>query len=134
MATLGARLGKVAPGNVEIELPYSEDLVQQHGYLHAGAIATIADSACGYAALGLLGEEFEVLAVEFKINFLAPAKGDLVARAKVLRPGRRISACSCEVIEKASGERVACMLGSIISVKKSWAGGSGFVDSVVDAD
>ncbi len=119
MATLGARLGSIAPGEVEIELPYSQDLVQQHGYLHAGAIATIADSACGYAAMSLLGEDTDVLAIEFKINFLSPAKGDLLARAKVLRSGRRISACSCEVLDHASGEQVAFMVGSIIGIKKS---------------
>ncbi|MHC5063975.1 MAG: PaaI family thioesterase [Planctomycetota bacterium] len=119
MATLGARLGRLAAGEAEIELPFSQDLVQQHGYLHAGAITTIADSACGYAALSLIGGEFEVLAVEFKINFLAPAKGDLIAKAKVLRSGKRITACSCEVVDKEKGDRVAFMLGSIINVKRN---------------
>lgn len=86
-----------------------------------GVISTIADSACGYAAMSLLPEGMDVLAIEFKINFLAPARGDLIARAEVLRSGKRISACTCEVFARtdAGEERVAMMQGSIIARRAS---------------
>ena len=90
MHTLGAELGAVAPGEVEIVLPFRDALTQQHGYLHAAAVTAIADSACGYAALTLMAPGQEVLSVEFKVNLVAPAAGErFVARGRVLRPGRR---------------------------------------------
>ena len=76
MATIGARLRAVSPGRVEIELPFRDDLTQQHGFLHAGIVATLADSACGYAAFSLMSPDASVLSVEFKLNLLAPARGD----------------------------------------------------------
>src|SRR6185436_10572947 len=94
MATLGASLERVDAGEAEIHLPSRADLTQQHGFLHAGIIATILDSACGYAAFSLMSAGSGVLSVEFKINLLAPAEGDLlVARAHVLRAGRTITVC-----------------------------------------
>src|SRR6185503_7902077 len=74
MQTLGATLTLVEPGAIEIELPYRIDLTQQHGFLHAGVIASVLDSACGYAAFSLMPADAEVLSVEFKINLLAPAR------------------------------------------------------------
>lgn len=88
MRTLGARLTRIAPGEVEIELPYREALTQQHGFLHAGVVTAVLDSACGYAAFSLMPPGVGVLSVEFKVNLLAPAKGEeLVARGRVLRAG-----------------------------------------------
>ena len=77
MATLGARLSRVEPGHVEIELPFRPDLTQQHGFLHAGVVTSVMDSACGYAAMSLMEPGAAVLSVEFKVNLLAPARGDL---------------------------------------------------------
>ena len=117
MATLGATLDRVAPGEVEIGVPYRAELCQQNGYLHAGAIASIADSACGYAAFTLSEPDTDVLAVEFKINLMAPARGErFVARARVLRSGRTLSVVLAEVIANGSGTPavVATMLSTII--------------------
>jgi uncharacterized protein (TIGR00369 family) len=99
MATLGARLVRVAPGEVDIELPFDEKLVQQHGYLHAGVTTSIADSACGYAALSLMPDDAAVLSVEYKVNLLAPAKGRrFVAQGRVVKSGRTVSVVRGEVL------------------------------------
>jgi uncharacterized protein (TIGR00369 family) len=113
MRTLGAALTRVAPGEVEITLPFREDLLQQSGFMHAGTIASIADTACGYAALSTMPAGAEVLSVEFKMNLLAPARGDaFVARARVVRSGRTLTVCSADVV---AGETViAAMLGTFI--------------------
>jgi uncharacterized protein (TIGR00369 family) len=116
MTTLGASLELVEPGEVHIALPFSRGLSQQHGYVHAGATATIADSANGYAALTLTPPGYEVLAVEFKINLLAPASASrLLARGRVLRAGRRLTVCLCEVlgVDGEQHELVATMLSTI---------------------
>jgi len=121
MTTLGASLELVRPGEVHITLPFSPALSQQHGYLHAGATAAIADSANGYAALTLTPPGYEVLAVEFKINLLAPARAPrLLARGRVLRAGRRLTVCLAEVlgVDGVEHELVATML-STISVRPS---------------
>src|SRR5262247_914393 len=92
MSLIDARLTRVEPGRIEITLPFRGDLTQQHGYLHAGIITTIADSACGYAALSLMPSDSEVLTVEFKVNLLRPAKGvSFVARSGVIKAGRTLS-------------------------------------------
>jgi uncharacterized protein (TIGR00369 family) len=99
MVTIGAALTRVSPGDVQIELPVRSDLSQQHGYVHGGIVTAIVDSACGYAALSLAPAGTEVLTVEYKVNFLAPARGArLVARGRVMRPGRTISVCSGDVV------------------------------------
>lgn len=99
MAAIGASVRSVAPGAVEIELPFRADLCQQDGFLHAGIVTTIVDSACGYAAYTLMPRDSRVLSVEFKINFLAPAVGDrFIARGRVARAGRTISVCTGEVV------------------------------------
>lgn len=99
MATLGATLASVTPGQVRLELPFSPALTQQHGYLHAGVLASIADSACGYAALTTMPEDASVLSVEFKVNMLAPALGDrFVATGKVARAGRTLIITQGEVL------------------------------------
>jgi uncharacterized protein (TIGR00369 family) len=98
MATIGARLTRVDPGVVDIELTPRADLTQQHGFLHAGALASAADSACGYAALSLMPAGVAVLSIEFKINMLAPAAGErIVARGRVIRAGRTVTVCSADV-------------------------------------
>lgn len=117
MATLGATLEVVRPGEVEIALAHRADLCQQHGYLHAGAITTIADSACGYAALSLAPAGVEVLAVEFKINLIKPASAPrFVARGRVLRAGRTLTVAASEVLGLSDGQEVlvASMLSTII--------------------
>lgn len=120
MATLGAALGRVEPGFVEIHLPITQALSQQHGFVHAGAVASIADSACGYAALTLMGADSGVLAVEFKINLMAPAAGEsLVARGRVIRAGRTLSVCQAEVAA-VTGEvekDVALLVATIMNVR-----------------
>lgn len=113
MSLLGARIARVAPGEVEIELPYREDLVQQNGTLHAGVLAAIADSACGGAALTLMPEGSNVVSVEFKLNLLAPAVGSLfVARARVIRAGRTLTVTTADVL--ADDRVVATMLGTMM--------------------
>ncbi|MDB5096591.1 MAG: phenylacetic acid degradation protein [Cyanobacteria bacterium RYN_339] len=94
MATLGAELEAVEPGVVTIALPYSEALTQQHGFLHAGVVATVMDSACGYAAYTLMPEDAGVLSIEFKTNLLAPARGKRFRFVgTVVKAGRTISVC-----------------------------------------
>jgi uncharacterized protein (TIGR00369 family) len=94
MGTIGAALGDIAPGEVEILLDWAAGLTQQHGFLHAGVVATALDSACGYAGLTLMPEEAAVLTIEFKINLLAPARGERFRmEGRVLKPGRTITVC-----------------------------------------
>jgi uncharacterized protein (TIGR00369 family) len=117
METIGASLTRVAPGEVEIELPFTNELTQQHGYVHGGIVTAIADSACGYASLSLLPAAAEVLTVEYKVNFLAPAHGTrLIARGHVIRPGRTISVCEGDVVAMGDGieVRVAKMVATMI--------------------
>ena len=92
MQTLGATLGLLEPGAVDIELPWAPGLTQQHGFLHAGMVATALDSACGYAGLTLMPADAAVLTIEFKINLLAPAKGQRFRmEGRVIKPGRTIT-------------------------------------------
>ena len=119
MKTLGAELTRVAPGVVDITLPFREDLTQQHGYLHAGVVTTVLDSACGYAALSLMASGTAVLAVELKVNFVAPAVGDkIVARGRVVKSGRTITVCSGEAhaTSEGSDKLVASMLSTVMAV------------------
>ena len=120
METIGARLGRVAAGEVEIELPFREDLTQQHGFLHAGIVTAIADSACGYAAYTLMPAGSAVLSVEYKINLLSPARAPgVVARARVLRRGKTLTVCRADVASmgEADEKLVAVMLGTMIELR-----------------
>jgi uncharacterized protein (TIGR00369 family) len=121
MNLMGARLSLVEPGVVEVTLPYRADLTQQHGHLHAGVIATIADSACGYAAYSLMPAGSEVLSVEFKLNLLRPAQGEtFVARAEVIKAGRTLTVVHADVFGIAgNGDRelVATMQGTMICLR-----------------
>src|SRR5688500_18222341 len=97
MATLGATLVRVAPGEVVIELPFRPELTQQHGFLHAGILTSLMDTACGYAALTLMERGAAVLSVEFKVNLLAPARGSWFrASGRVVRAGRTVTVVSGE--------------------------------------
>lgn len=119
MHTIGARLVRVEPGSVEIELPFRADLTQQHGFLHAGIVTTVLDSACGYAALSVMPAGAAVLSVEFKINLLAPAAGERVrAVARVVKPGRTLVVCAGDVYAVADGRETlaATMQGTMMAV------------------
>ena len=120
MHTIGARLVRVEPGEVELELPFREDLTQQHGFLHAGIVTTLVDSACGYAALSLMDRESAVLSVEYKVNLMAPAIGERMrAIGRVVRPGRTLLVCTGEVIA-VSGDTesvVTAMQGTMMAVR-----------------
>ena len=121
MMTIGAELVGVAPGAVQISLSYRSDLTQQHGYLHAGIVTTIADSACGYAAYSLMPPNSAVLSVEFKVNLLRPAKGEeFLAVAEVLKPGRTLTVVRADVFANPKSERVlvATMLGTMMCLAK----------------
>ena len=118
METIGATLARVEPGLVEVELPYRADLTQQHGFMHAGIVATILDSACGYAAFSLMAPDVAVLTVEYKINLLRPAQGDrFVASGRVLRAGQTITVCSGEALARtgSSEKLVATMLATVFA-------------------
>jgi uncharacterized protein (TIGR00369 family) len=121
MQLIGARLSRVEPGVVEITLPYRADLTQQHDHLHAGVVTTIADSAAGYAAYSLMPAGSEVLSVEFKVNLLRPARGEIfLARAEVIKPGRTLTVVRADVFSVAiQGEKelVATLQGTMICLR-----------------
>ncbi len=119
MRTLGAELTRLLPGEVEISLAYREDLTQQHGFIHAGIIATLADTACGYAAFSLMPAEAAVLTVEYKINLMSPAVGEhFLARGRVIRPGKTLSVCTAEVMAHQRGQvkTVATVLATMMAL------------------
>jgi uncharacterized protein (TIGR00369 family) len=118
MTTLGATLVSAKSGAVEITMPFRADLTQQNSFLHAGAITSILDSACGYAALTVTPENADVLSVEFKVNLLSPAVGErFVARAQVKRAGRTITVCAADAfaIRGADEKLIATMLATVIT-------------------
>jgi uncharacterized protein (TIGR00369 family) len=119
MTLIGANLLEIAPGVVTITLPYRADLCQQHGFLHAGIITSIIDTACGFAALSLMPADTGVLSVEFKLNLLAPAVGDMfLAHGKVVRAGRTITVCTGEVIAMSGAKQntIALMQATMMAV------------------
>jgi uncharacterized protein (TIGR00369 family) len=119
METIGAVLTTVAPGRVEITLPFRADLTQQHGYLHAGVVTSIVDSACGYAAMSLTPARADVLSVEYKINLLSPARGErMIARARVLRAGRNLTVCAgdCFAVNDGDEKLVATMIATMMII------------------
>ncbi|MBN9420796.1 MAG: PaaI family thioesterase [Candidatus Eremiobacteraeota bacterium] len=119
MATLGASLASVEPGEVVIELGYSEALAQQNGFLHAGVTTAVVDSACGYAALSLMPEGSDVLSVEFKVNLMAPAAGSRFrAVGRVVKSGRTLTVCQGEMVALDSGKTVALMTATMIAVAR----------------
>jgi uncharacterized protein (TIGR00369 family) len=121
MTTLGAQLVQVSPGEVQIELLPRPDLSQQRGYIHAGALTSVLDSACGYAALTVAPAGFDVLTVEFKINFMRPAVADrFMAVGKVRKAGKTLTVCEGEVIGVRGTERtaIAVMQATIMNVRE----------------
>jgi uncharacterized protein (TIGR00369 family) len=121
MKTIGASLIKIAPGEAVIAFSYDQSLTQQHGFIHAGVVTTVVDSACGYAAYSLMPADSDVLTIEYKVNFMSPAKGDTFKGiGKVLKSGRTITVCAGEVIAVNDGQEtiVASMLATMISLAK----------------
>jgi uncharacterized protein (TIGR00369 family) len=120
MGTLGATLVSVAPGAVEITLRPHDAISQQHGFVHAGAVTAIADSAGGYAALTLMPPGTGVLSTEFKINLLAPAAGDrIVARGRVVKAGRTLTVVQTEVFAESAGDEklIALLTATMMAVE-----------------
>jgi uncharacterized protein (TIGR00369 family) len=118
MSALGARMERVAPGEVDVSVPFNPGFSQQNGFLHAGVITSIADSACGYSALSMAPPGHDVLAVEFKINLLRPATAPaFLACAKVVRPGKTLTVALAEVFGLTGTERVlvATMMSTVIA-------------------
>jgi uncharacterized protein (TIGR00369 family) len=120
MQTLGVAIARLAPGEIELTMPYAQTYTQQHGFMHAGIMATALDSACGYAAFSLMPADAAVLSVEFKINLLAPAKGNrFLFRAHVVKPGRTLTVCEAQALAVESGgdERlIASMSGTLMAL------------------
>ena len=121
MTTLGAEIAMRKMGEVEIRFPFHPSLTQQNDFVHAGAITSILDSACGYAALSVAPEDHDVLSVEFKVNFLSPAVGEeFCARSHVKRAGKTLTVCAADAYAKKNGEEklIATMLATIMAVKR----------------
>ncbi|NND62230.1 MAG: PaaI family thioesterase [Flavobacteriaceae bacterium] len=109
MELLGAQLTVLEPGFCQIEVPYKDSLTQQNGYFHAGVIGTIADNTAGYAAFSLMEEKASILTVEYKINLIAPAKGDkLIGKGQVVKSGRTLSVCTSELFSVSKGVENLC--------------------------
>jgi uncharacterized protein (TIGR00369 family) len=119
MKTLGAEISVLHHGQVEIRVGYRPTLTQQNGFIHAGVLTSILDSACGYAAMSVGPEKHDVLSVEFKVNLLAPAKGErFVARAAVKRAGKNLTVCTADAFAIQNGQEkvVATMLATMMNI------------------
>ncbi len=120
MSTLGAALGDIAPGKVDVELRPRPEISQQHGFVHAGAISAIADTAAGYAALSVMPTDVGVLTTEFKINLVAPAMGErIIARGRVIKAGRTLTLTQSDVFAVNDGQEklVAVLMATMMTVK-----------------
>ena len=120
MKTINAKLVAVRPGEVHIEIPFQQALTQQNGFIHAGIITSIVDSACGYAAYSLMAATSGVLTVEYKINLLSPAVGDrFLAIGKVKKPGRTLTVCEGDVFaySEGQGKLVATMQATMMRLE-----------------
>ena len=127
LATVGARIDRIEPGLVDLSFPVAPHLLQQHGFVHMGAVSTLADTACGFAALTLMPKGAGVLTVEFKMNMMAPASGDrVVARGRVVRAGRTLTLTQANVYALAAGRErhVALMTATMMTIE----GRDGIVD------
>ena len=119
MKTLGAEISVLDHGQVEIRVGYRPTLTQQNGFIHAGVLTCILDSACGYAAMSVGPEKHDVLSVEFKVNLLAPARGErFVARAAVKRAGKNLTVCTADAFAIQNGQEkvVATMLATMMNI------------------
>lgn len=124
MRTLGAELTRIEPGEAEIALAFRDELTQQHGFLHAGALASVLDSACGYAAFSLMPAGSNVLSVEFKLDLLAPAEGEhFLARARVVKAGRTITVVRAEgsMVREGRERLVATLSGTMMCIPQQGA-------------
>jgi uncharacterized protein (TIGR00369 family) len=120
MRTLGASILHIEPGTVEIVLPARPAVSQQHGFVHAGAVSAIADTAAGYAALTLMPPGAGVLTTEFKINLVAPAAGErLLARGRVIKAGRTLTLAQAEVFAETAGQEklVAFLTATLMAIE-----------------
>lgn len=120
MTTLGARLGQLETGAIEVEAPILPGSLQQQGFAHAGLTFAIGDTAAGYSALSVMPDDSEILTTELKINLLAPGKGDhLIARGKVIKPGRRLVIVQSDVyaVQDGNETHIAMLMGTTIAVK-----------------
>ena len=120
MHTLGAKMVSVLPGEVVLEMPFNPDFTQQHGFLHAGAITTMLDSAAGYAAFSLMLPQASVLTVELKTSLLAPAKGENFRFiGRVIKPGRTITFCEAEALaltDDRENRKIASMTATMMCI------------------
>ena len=118
MTLIGASMTRLEAGFCEVQLPYRADLTQQHGFIHGGIVGMIADSACGYAGYSMMPAGASVLTVEYKINMLSPGKGErLVARGRVLKPGKSLVVTQCEVFAVQNGaEKLAAVMQQTLMV------------------
>jgi uncharacterized protein (TIGR00369 family) len=120
MQTLGISIARLEAGDIELTMPFDPAYTQQHGFIHAGVVAAALDSACGYAAFSLMPADAAVLTVEFKINLLAPAKGQQFKfRARVVKPGRTLTVCDAQAFAEAQGtdaRLIATMTGTLMAV------------------
>jgi len=120
MRTLGATLGSISPGFVEVVVRSSPAISQQHGFVHGGAVSAIADSAAGYAALSLMPPDRGVLTTEFKINLMAPAVGErIVARGRVVKAGRTLTVAQSEVFAETGGQEklIALLTATLMTIE-----------------
>ena len=119
MRTLGIEIALLEAGQITLTMPYSAAYTQQHGFVHAGIVATGLDNACGGAAFSLMPEDAAILTVEFKLNLLAPAQGErFVFRGKVVKPGRTITVCEAQAFAITGGEEklIATMSGTLMAL------------------
>jgi uncharacterized protein (TIGR00369 family) len=119
MKTIGASLERVSPGDVEVRLPFRNDLTQHHGFMAAAVLTAVVDVACGYAAMSLMPPGSSVLTIEYKANFLAPAQGErMLARGRVVHPGRTVTVCTGDVVAVDRGQEtlVATLLATMMRV------------------
>jgi uncharacterized protein (TIGR00369 family) len=119
MATIGASVHAMRAGEVELIMPFCARLTQQHGFVHAGIITMLCDTACGFAALSLMPADAAVLTTEFKVNLLSPAKGErFIAIGRVVRPGKKLTVCLGEAFAEEGGSRkqIALMTASMMVV------------------
>lgn len=120
MASLGAEIAGLGPGWIDLEFPHRVEFTQQDGYLHAGAIAAVLDSACGYAAFSLMPADSAVLTAEYKINLLRPARADrYLVSARVVKPGRTLTVSQGTAVAAGASDPIAIMTGTLVAVAGS---------------
>lgn len=120
MQTIGIEIAHLAPGEIDLAMPYDAAYTQQHGFVHAGILSTALDSACGYAAFSLMPAAAAVLTVEFKTNLLAPAAGErFLFKGRVIKPGKTLTVCEAEafaITDKAEQRLIATMTGTLMAI------------------